>query len=255
MVFRMKKMVSVFLVLGVLLCGCQKEEDIKQYWVSVDSKYSLSFDEDNTVVIDGKYIGNYKTYSEGKMAINLETDMFDEVLDLVMSAEYTINDGTLTIKDLESGEVFEYYTPEKAELLYKDIPSNAIKGFRQYDFLGYFEGQDFWVEFDWAPDVEILRKMRNDAETVFVEKVIPFYEKTYPGAKYSFSSESVIGVNGKILNGIELYVDEIEMIYRMDGFAIDPEENLIYIYDISDDAYKLWRDGQVIVGKSLLKEM
>ena len=61
MFFRMKKVFAVFLVLGVLLCGCQKEEeDIKQYWVSVDSKYSLSFDEDNTVVIDGKYIGNYK---------------------------------------------------------------------------------------------------------------------------------------------------------------------------------------------------
>ena len=256
MFFRMKKVFAVFLVLGVLLCGCQKEEeDIKQYWVSVDSKYSLSFDEDNTVVIDGKYIGNYKIYSESKMAINLETDMFDEVLDLVMSAEYTINDGTLTITDLESGEVFEYYTPEKAELLYKDIPSNAIKGFRQYEFLGYFEDQDFWVEYDWSPDVEILKKMRNDAETIFAEKVIPFYEKTNPDVKFCLFSENVIGVNDRILNSIELYSDGMDTIHRMDSFAIDPEEKLIYIYDMFEDVYKLWRDGQVIVGKSLLKKI
>lgn len=253
------KFLAPCLIMSVLLYGCGSEEVMEGHWISGDGKYSVSFDGDSTVVVDGKYIGEYEIYSEGKMAINVDTDTFDEVLDITMSAEFVLDDDILTINDLESGQSYVYYRQEKANLYINDdyaqksVTYSGLREFIDYDSLGCFDDDGNLVkDFEWETDEldKTIKEMRKNAEKIFNEEVLPLYEQRNPDGKYHIFSDCLLGVNGAMMNEIELRCEGAGTLSIVDRFVIEPKDGLIYIQDLVEGTYEMW-DGTVIDGKSL----
>ncbi|MDD6194158.1 MAG: hypothetical protein PUB19_04565 [Lachnospiraceae bacterium] len=252
-------LLSLMISIGFTLSGCGNKNSIDGLWVSGDGVYSVSFDRDNTIVVDGKYIGEYNIYDKGKMAINVDTETFDDVLDITMSAGYTIDDGILTITDLERGQSYIFYTQKKLEelnnktynTLYKEF--DGIRDFSSYESLGHFDKDGKIIkEFNWESEEsnDTIANFQITAKNLFMEEVFPLYKNANPNAKYHVYPDSLIGSNGAILNEIELRCEGPDTISIIDRFAIEPKDKLIYVWNAADDSFKLW-DGTIISGKSL----
>lgn len=248
----------ILLIVFLSSCGA-KESGIEGYWISGDGKYSVSFDDEKTVVVDGKYIGEYKIYKQGNIAINVDTATFDEVLDIVMSAEYSINDGILTIKNLDTSETYTFYTEEKAA---QYINSDYVEKFSEYtgnkkdllyQSIGYYDEKgDLIKEYDWYLENSdiTLEEMRSNAEKTFNEEILSLYKRKSPDAKYVVDSSNLIVIDNVIMNVYELRREGLDTLSLVNRYAIRGKDGTIYIHNVVQDTYELW-NGTILDGKSL----
>lgn len=248
----------------IMLVGCGSKEDIMGYWVSCDNRYSVTFSEENAVTVDGKYIGEYQIYHEGKVAINVDTATFDDVYDLVMSAEYEVSDGRLTLTDLDSGQTWFFYSENKIPTSKNIDYSNRYKKYSgtkkenvEYDYLGYWDDNNNLVkDFDWELEETnmTLDVGRKESDSIFKKEILSLYQEAYPELKFITDNSGLISFDGIIYNVLVLSCEGQDTISVWDRYAVNPLDGSIYIYDCVEDSYDLW-DGTIIEGESLLQEI
>lgn len=256
-------LVCIALFLALFFSGCNVQQKIEGYWISGDEKYSVSFDGENTIVVDDKYIGEYEVFDENKIAINVDTPTFDEYLDLSISATFTVSDDNLVIVDEDKGVEYVFYTKDKAEKIinraYKEKADsfNGIQEFSSPEDLGYFDDKGNLIRtYDWIideSDTELYDYVGQVRE-YFSKEVLSFYQTKSPEGKYHVFDNGLFGVEGTLFYGLELRREGAESISIVNRYIIEPKAGLIYVQeDVNADSYKLW-DGTVVYGKSLLDD-
>lgn len=258
----MKRMWLVGWTIVLLCCmGCSRESKSKLqgHWVSCDPylQSSITFTDENTVVIDGKYIGSYAVFDEDKIAINVDTSMFDDFYDIAMSAEYGVQHGILQLRDLETGKILNYYKEEyvekleneKYQLLYRGTPSVEYLAYP----LSYFPEWDLHIqgtELDGITDRNTILKEYKQAIEIAEEEILMLYINSMINGKDIFSIECKCAC---LLWDTVCYKVVIRCSQKPEvsyEYLIDVHEK--YIYKANEEGiYSLW-DG-MIEGNSILQ--
>lgn len=252
--------VSLLIYLSVVSIACEKnlKDSIEGYWVSSDMTASVAFDENNTIVVDGKYIGEYAIYDENKMAINVDTATFDDVYDIALSAEFKVSDGILYINDLE-GRTYRYYSEEKVKTLinekYKTIYNNSIVEQYMPEILSYPDEWELYLEGTQLEGVITKDEVKkNSVEAIeFAEKeILKLYESSILDDEFVFccTCDSVMYIWDTICYEITVRCEEV--IGKVCTYAVDPVGGKIYKED-AEGFFLIW-DG-TIAGNSILKEI
>lgn len=252
----MKRIILLLITICILLTGCGKEEIIGN-WVSSDKTSSISFDEQGTVVINGKYIGNYSVYDEGKIAINVDTAIFDEVYDIAMSAEYKIKDDILYIIDLEEMRTHRYYSDKKVKALMNEKYQKIYAENSTEQYMGY----TISYPNDWELNLEgtdlegiITSKELEDssekARQLVEDEIISLYRASVIDEEFVFvcACDSAVYVWDSVC--YEISVGCIDMIGNVCTYVVNPENGDIFVYD---DEGLLMRWNGTIQGSSILE--
>ena len=252
----MKKIILLFVIMSILFSGCGKEEIIGN-WVSSDKLSSVSFDEKGTIVINGKYIGNYSVYDDGKMAINVDTDTFDEVYDITMSAEYKIKDDILYIIDSEEQKTYRYYSDKKVKLLINEKYQKIYDEKESEQYMPYtISYPDEWelnldgTELEGIVSSQELQDGSEKARAMVEDEIIILYKSSVINDEFIFvcACDSAVYVWDSVC--YEISVGCVDMIGDVCTYVVNPENGDIFVYD--EDGFLVRWNG-TIKGSSILK--
>ena len=169
------------------------------YWISENGE-SLAFTDETEVVIDNDFIGEYKIYDDNKLLIKYNTF----VTEVPFSAEFTVADETLTLRDLDTQAIYIYYTEQK---------------------------------------LAEIREMRDKNLRTILEKIQQKYEDLYPNCSINGIMDGVFIIDDKECPVYRFYSDQQTHTSTLDFFAIDPDSQTIYIQDYLSGEYVLWNDN------------
>ncbi|MBR6789591.1 MAG: hypothetical protein IKM31_01840 [Oscillospiraceae bacterium] len=266
----MRKLCFAFCLVFLLCCSCSHgtaKEDSKSkiigYWTSSDMQASVSFDDRNTIVVNDKYIGEYSIFDEGKVAINVDTDTFDDYYDVSMSATYEIEGGILHLYDVENHELYTFYS--------KDYLPNVInekyqikfnESETEYHHLYPFSYADEWevnlegTDMEGLIDRETLVKELEEAVELAEKEIISLYVDSMIAGdnafSYSCSRASFTWDGDATIVCYEVNVHNKLKSENDNCYWIDPNGENIYV-DHPEGGTTLW-DG-TIEGNSIMKRI
>ena len=258
----MKKLVSLFIFAIMLFtlsaCSSSPEKQIIGYWTSGDQKASVSFDKKGTVVVDDKYMGEYTVFDTNKLVIKVDTPALDDVYDLNMSAEFTVEDGLLVIKDLESPSTFRFYSKKRLTSI-TNQHYNAIFSVdsQKYTPLIISYPDDWELNLE---DINLEEKITSDelktnstkALQLVQKEIIPLYKNSVSKDEFTFFGyiESAAYIDD-VFYEIGIYCEETYG--RVKTVLVNPNTQSILSYDRFENLATTW-DG-TIRGDSLMKEI
>lgn len=252
--------VLIFVAINFSSCEKESKEKIINYWVSSDLKSTLAFDENGNVVIDDKYMGNYSIYAEDKIAINVDTEMFDDVYDVDLTAKFDIDDDILCITDMDDGSVYLYYLEEKAEkLINKEYWTRSVRySVEQYMAIPIAYAEKEWelhlegTELEGVTTEEKLKKDSITVKEIVEEQILMLYQESIINGRnvIEYSCERAVYIWDTVYYEIIIKNSESEEI--MDIYAVNAENGDIYVED-EEGFYVIWEG--TLKGNSILKEI
>lgn len=257
----MKKLVSLFIFAIMLFtlsaCSSSPEKQIIGYWTSGDQKASVSFDKKGTVVVDDKYMGEYTVFDTNKLVIKVDTPALDDVYDLNMSAEFTVEDGLLVIKDLETFSTYRFFSDDRLDsVINKKYQEEYRNNFNSYmpPILSYPDDWELHLDGTNLEGKATSEELKNDSKKALQlaeKEIISLYENSILKDEFVFSGyvESAVYIDS-VFYEIGIYCEDT--IGKVSTFYINPHTHEIYTLDTID--FVITWDGTICSG-SLLKEI